>query len=62
MRSFVLADGIEVLGASLDNGLLHIDMRRVEPESNARKVQIVNVGKPMAPAAISGPSKPSDDN
>ncbi len=39
-RSFILADGIEVLGASLDNGLLHVDMRRVEPESTARKIEI----------------------
>ena len=39
-RSFVLADGIEVLGASLDNGLLHIDMERLEPESTARKIEI----------------------
>ena len=39
-RSFVLADGLEVLGAALDNGLLHIDMRRVEPESAARKIPI----------------------
>lgn len=40
-RSYVLADGIEVLGAYLDNGLLHIDMKRVEPESVARKIKIV---------------------
>ncbi|PZQ46801.1 MAG: heat-shock protein Hsp20 [Micavibrio aeruginosavorus] len=39
-RSFVLADGIEILGAYLDNGLLHIDMKRVEPESKARKIPI----------------------
>ncbi|MEM6811270.1 MAG: Hsp20 family protein [Pseudomonadota bacterium] len=39
-RSFVLADGIEVLGASIDNGLLHIDMERKEPESTARKIKI----------------------
>lgn len=39
-RSFVLADGIEVLGASIDNGLLHIDMERVEPEKTARKIEI----------------------
>ncbi|MEM8832935.1 MAG: Hsp20 family protein [Pseudomonadota bacterium] len=39
-RSFVLADGIEVLGASMDNGLLHIDMERQEPESSARKIEI----------------------
>lgn len=39
-RSFVLADGIEVLGASIDNGLLHIEMERVVPESTARKIEI----------------------
>lgn len=39
-KSFVLADGIEVAGASLDNGLLHIDMKRVVPESSARKIEI----------------------
>lgn len=39
-RSFVLADGIEVRGASLDNGLLHIELERVIPESKARKIPI----------------------
>lgn len=39
-RSFVLADGIEVLGAFIDNGLLHIEMERQEPESTARKIKI----------------------
>jgi len=39
-RSFVLADGIEVGGATLDNGLLHIDMKRIQPESTARKIPI----------------------
>tara|TARA_B100000508_G_scaffold140071_1_gene139875 strand:+ start:708 stop:1136 length:429 start_codon:yes stop_codon:yes gene_type:complete len=39
-RSFVLADGMEILGASMDNGLLHIDMQREEPESNAQKIEI----------------------
>lgn len=43
-RSFVLADGIEVLGASMDNGLLHIDMQREEPESKAQKIQIRDSG------------------
>jgi HSP20 family molecular chaperone IbpA len=42
VRSFVLADGIEVLGAYLDNGLLHIDMKRIEPESTARKIPIAS--------------------
>lgn len=39
-RSFVLADGIEIGGAALDNGLLHIDMVRRVPESKARKIEI----------------------
>ncbi len=39
-RSFVLADGIEVVDASLDNGLLHIDMQRIIPESTARQIKI----------------------
>lgn len=44
-RSFVLADGIEVRGAVLDNGLLHIDLERVEPESTARKIAIAAAQK-----------------
>ncbi len=39
-RSFVLAEGIEVEGAWLDNGLLHIDLARSRPESRVRTIQI----------------------
>ena len=39
-RSFVLADGIEVRNASLDNGLLSIDLIRPEPERLVRKIEI----------------------
>lgn len=39
-RSFVLAEGIEITGASLDNGLLHIDILRPEVEVRARRVPI----------------------
>lgn len=39
-RTFLLADGIEVKGASLDNGLLHVDLRRRAPEPEARMVRI----------------------
>ncbi|HJU19520.1 MAG TPA: Hsp20 family protein [Stellaceae bacterium] len=39
-RSFVLAEGIEVSGAWLDNGLLHIDLVRPEPEPRVRTVEI----------------------
>jgi HSP20 family molecular chaperone IbpA len=39
-RSFVLAEGIEVSGAWLDNGLLNIDLVRPEVESRVRMVEI----------------------
>lgn len=39
-RAFILAEGIEVRDAFLDNGLLHIDLERVIPESTARKITI----------------------
>ena len=39
-RSFVLAEGIEVIGASLDNGLLSIDLRRPKVEPQIRTVPI----------------------
>ena len=32
-RSFVLADGVEVTAANLENGLLHVDLKRTEPET-----------------------------
>lgn len=52
-RSFVLADGIEVRGASMDNGLLHIELERVVPESQARKIEIQGGGKAQSlPQAI----------
>ena len=44
-KSFVLADGIEVQGADLDNGLLHINLERVIPESHAVKIKINEADK-----------------
>lgn len=41
-KSFVLADGIKVTGAFMDNGLLHIDMQRIQPQSTARKIKITD--------------------
>jgi HSP20 family molecular chaperone IbpA len=40
IRSFVLADGMEVDGALLEHGLLHIDLARPEPEKRVVKVPI----------------------
>jgi HSP20 family molecular chaperone IbpA len=45
-RSFVLADGIEVTGATLDNGLLNIDLRRRASEGLVRSIAI-KTGKPV---------------
>lgn len=55
-RAFVLAEGIEVKGAWLDNGLLHIDLVRPQPEVRVRAIPI---SKP-ANAAAQGkpPGKP----
>ncbi len=39
-RSFVLADGIEVEGAELDNGLLYVDLLRPLAEERVRSVEI----------------------
>ena len=39
-RSFVLAEGIEVEAAALENGLLHIDLRRVTPQGIVKTIPI----------------------
>jgi HSP20 family molecular chaperone IbpA len=39
-RTFVLADGMEVLGADLKNGLLAIDLARPEPERVVKTITI----------------------
>lgn len=39
-RSFVLADGIEVRAARLENGLLMIDLEKPEPERKVRTIEI----------------------
>ncbi|MBX6327039.1 MAG: Hsp20 family protein [Pseudolabrys sp.] len=39
-RTFVLADGMEVLGADLKNGLLSIDLYRPQPERIVKTITI----------------------
>lgn len=41
-RTFVLAEGVEVAGAMLEDGLLHIDLRRAVTEP---VVQTIRIGK-----------------
>lgn len=50
-RAFVLAEGIDVEGAWLDNGLLHIDLKRPQPEVRVKAIHIgtrgVQGGRPL---------------
>ena len=39
-RTFLLADGVDVSGAALTNGLLHIDLARTKPEKTVQKINI----------------------
>ena len=39
-RVFLLAEGMEVLGADLSNGLLSVDLARPEPERIIRRIDI----------------------
>src|SRR4051795_11881710 len=41
-RAFLLAEGMEVLGADLSDGLLSIDLARPEPERIVRKIDIAS--------------------
>ena len=52
VRSFVLAEGIEVVDARLDNGLLHVEMERPVPQSRQRVIAIKQDGKGPEQARI----------
>jgi HSP20 family molecular chaperone IbpA len=49
-RSFVLAEGIDVTSAMLDNGLLHIDLERPEVEPAVRTIEITTSERGARPA------------
>ena len=60
-RAFVMAEGIEVTGAWLDNGLLHIDLARPQPEA---RIKTISIGKRTASGGtvpLSGGSAPLVD-
>jgi len=40
VRKFVLADGMEVKDAHMENGLLHVDLERPEPQDISRQINI----------------------
>lgn len=41
-RSFVLADGVEVTDATMENGLLHVDLNRAVAEKIVQTIKIQN--------------------
>ncbi|MBD25637.1 MAG: heat-shock protein Hsp20 [Candidatus Marinimicrobia bacterium] len=52
-RSFVLAEGIEVRGAEIANGLLHVDLERPVPDSKVTQIEIKGGAKKVhAPKTI----------
>ena len=56
-RYFVLAEGIEVAGASLDNGLLNVDLVRRVVEARVRSVEIKGPAKPGSQTIEHGTDK-----
>lgn len=44
LRTFILADGMEVEGAILEHGLLHVDVVRLEPEKLVKRIPIRTAG------------------
>ena len=41
-RNFILADGIKVEGASMENGLLFIDLTQPVPQEESKKIEITD--------------------
>ncbi len=39
-RTFLLADGVEVAGAMMENGLLHVDLMRAKPDAVVQTIKI----------------------
>ncbi|MFO6464107.1 Hsp20 family protein [Jannaschia sp. KMU-145] len=43
-RAFVLAEGVDVQAATMEHGLLHIDLQRSEPENVVQTIRIETGG------------------
>lgn len=59
-RSFVLAEGVEVTGAALDNGLLAIELVRPPVETSMRRIAIKGVAGERRAALVTGGSRKED--
>jgi HSP20 family molecular chaperone IbpA len=46
IKTFVLADGVEVKGADFDNGLLHVNLFRITNPSSVRVIEISSASTP----------------
>ena len=53
-RVFLLAEGMEVRGAELSNGLLAVELVRPEPARTTRRIEIVPSGTPRQHAPLPG--------
>ena len=53
-RTFVLAEGIEIAGAHLDSGLLHIDLQRPQPAVISRSIEISSGPPPRRLVDVGG--------
>jgi HSP20 family molecular chaperone IbpA len=42
IRTFVLADGVEIKNAEFDNGLLHVNLLRIRAKSKAKNIEITS--------------------
>jgi HSP20 family molecular chaperone IbpA len=51
VRIFVLADGMEVGGAWLDHGLLHIEATRPKARDGVRRITIETAPQPVSPGS-----------
>ncbi|WP_341864356.1 Hsp20 family protein [Gymnodinialimonas sp. 57CJ19] len=56
-RSFVLADGVDVAGAAMENGLLHVDLTRIVPDSVVQTIKIQTKGGESRPFNTGGDSE-----
>ncbi len=56
-RRFRLAEYVEVSGATLEHGLLHIDLKRELPEAMKPRTIQISKGQPSSPRVIEGESK-----
>ena len=47
IKSFVLADGMMIEGASLENGLLSIDLKKPVKKSHVQRIEIKTKSSPV---------------